>query len=160
VEVELQVETPFGDNLNNEQLRHAARLTFEQGRTQPATAHTVAILITDEATSQALNQQYRGVDAPTDVLSFANTPDPDFPDSSDTMGGHLGDLVISFPVAARQAQQAGHTAAAEVTLLVVHGMLHLLGYDHHTDAQKAEMWALQGKVMSRLNLAHVQPTET
>ena len=71
---------------------------------------------------RALNRQFRGKDQPTDVLSFpAGEP------------GHLGDIVIARGVAARQAGRAGHAFGVELRVLALHGLLHLLGYDHETD---------------------------
>jgi probable rRNA maturation factor len=109
---------------------------------------------------QQLNAQYRGIDAPTDVLSFENTPDPDFPELDETEAGHLGDIIIAYPVAEAQAMAAGHTAQQEVILLAVHGLLHLLGFDHDTSENKEKMWQTQRQIMVELGLEHVQPTES
>jgi probable rRNA maturation factor len=100
----------------------------------------------DEAT-RVLNNQYLGIDAPTDVLSFpAGEIDPE------TGRPYLGDVVISLPRAMDQAVQRGHTVAAELQLLVVHGVLHLLGYDHGSPREKHRMWKLQGKILAELGL--------
>jgi probable rRNA maturation factor len=115
--------------------------------------------MTDKATLQQLNQQYRGLNVPTDVLSFENVPDPDFPAMDEDLLGYLGEIVIAYPVAQAQALAAGHTVQAEITLLAVHGLLHLLGFDHDTPQSKNKMWAAQHQVMAELGLAHVQPTE-
>ncbi|MDP2777432.1 MAG: rRNA maturation RNase YbeY, partial [Anaerolineales bacterium] len=85
----------------------------------------ITIVLTDDAQLHELNRDYLGVDAPTDVLSFpASESDPE------TGSTYLGDILISIPRAAQQAQAAGHPVDAEVQLLVVHAVLHLLGYDH------------------------------
>lgn len=98
-----------------------------------------------------LNRDYLGVDAPTDVLSFpASESDPE------TGATYLGDILISIPRAAQQAQAAGHPLEAEVQLLVVHGVLHLLGHDHAEAEEKARMWAGQEKVLERLGLGHIK----
>jgi probable rRNA maturation factor len=76
------------------------------------------------------------------------------------MLGYLGEIVIAYPVAQAQAQAAGHTVQAEITLLAVHGLLHLFGFDHDTPENKKKMWAAQHQVMAGLGLAHVQPTES
>jgi probable rRNA maturation factor len=73
--------------------------------------------------------------------------------------GHLGDVTIAFPVAQTQAQAAGHSSIAELTLLAVHGTLHLLGFDHNTSAAKERMWTAQHQIMTELGLEHIQPTE-
>ncbi len=85
-------------------------------------------MLCDDSFIQSLNAEYRGRDRPTDVLSFAQD-DPHL----------LGDIVISLPTAARQAQVAGWTVENEVALLGVHGLLHLLGYDDETEAGAWEM---------------------
>lgn len=74
-----------------------------------------------------LNRLYRDKDAPTDVLSFPGDDDPE-PD-----GGHIGDVVISVPTARRQAKSEGHSAERELKVLMLHGLLHCLGYDHEVD---------------------------
>lgn len=82
----------------------------------------VAIALVADARIRALNRQFRGIDRSTDVLSFpAAAP------------GELGDIAIARGVAARQARRAGHGVAAELRVLALHGLLHLLGYDHETD---------------------------
>jgi probable rRNA maturation factor len=83
---------------------------------------TVTVAIVSDARVRALNRQYRRKDKATDVLSFP---------SGDR--GYLGDVVIAAGVAARQAREAGHTLATELRVLALHGLLHLLGYDHERD---------------------------
>lgn len=110
----------------------------------------MTIVLTDDRQLHELNVDYLGVDAPTDVLSFpAGEVDPE------TEVLYLGDIAISIPRAAQQAQTGGHSVEAEAQLLVVHGTLHLLGYDHSTDEEKAVMWAEQAKVLERLGLSRI-----
>ena len=91
----------------------------------------------------------------TDVLSFpSDEVDPE------TGSQYLGDIIISIPRAAQQAQVGGHSLEAEVQLLVVHGTLHLLGHDHAEAEEKARMWAAQAEVMGRLGLSHVKIQDT
>lgn len=114
----------------------------------------ITIVLTDDRQLHELNLDYLGVDAPTDVLSFpASETDPE------TGAAYLGDIVISIPRAAAQAQAAGHPVEAEAQLLVVHGTLHLLGYDHATDEEKTVMWAEQAKVLERLGLSRIKIQE-
>ena len=89
----------------------------------------VTVAVVPDARVRALNRQYRRKDAPTDVLSFpAEEP------------GELGDVVIAAGVAGRQARQAGHSLAVELRVLALHGLLHLLGYDHeHDDGRMARL---------------------
>ena len=86
----------------------------------------VSILLTDDDEIQKLNATYRDVNAPTDVLAFAMREGTD----GDLNSEILGDVVISIQTAERQAEEYGHSVEAELSLLVIHGILHLLGYDH------------------------------
>lgn len=111
----------------------------------------VTIVLTDDRQMHELNLDYLNVDAPTDVLAFpASVSDPE------TGSTYLGDVLISIPRAAEQAQAAGHSLEAEVQLLAVHGILHLLGYDHASAEEKARMWEEQAKVLEQLGLSHVK----
>lgn len=103
----------------------------------------VSVLYTDDAFIAELNQQYRGIDGPTDVLSFALTEDEDDVVKVPGVPDILGDIVISLETARRQAGNAGKTEVQEVALLLVHGTLHLLGYDHETPEKEAVMWKRQ-----------------
>jgi probable rRNA maturation factor len=89
------------------------------------------------------------VDAFTDVLAFSSQVREPFV-SPQRFPLYLGDVIISFPQAKTQAGQAGNTLLAELQLLVVHGILHLLGYDDQTDPELARMWAIQVDVLRRL----------
>ncbi|HAX71097.1 MAG TPA: rRNA maturation RNase YbeY [Anaerolineales bacterium] len=141
-------------------LERAARFTLEVA---PAlhpdlqvnlTDADLTIVLTDDRQLHELNLDYLGVDAPTDVLSFpASETDPE------TGAVYLGDIVLSIPRAVQQAEAAGHSVEAEAQLLVVHGTLHLLGYDHATDEEKAVMWAEQAKVLEKLGLARIKIQE-
>lgn len=163
MEIFFQIDDPFQARIEPEPLEKAVRLTFHRFNqntgSNPSTASSVTLVVTDNDTVQQLNADYRGVDAPTDVLSFENTPDPDFP-QLDEEAGHLGDIIIAYPVAEAQALAAGHTAQEEIVLLAVHGFLHLLGFDHDSPENKAQMWQIQHQVMVELGLGHVQPTES
>ena len=111
----------------------------------------LSIVLTDDRQLHELNREYLDIDAPTDVLSFpASETDPE------TARRYLGDILISVPRAAKQAQTAGHTLEAEVQLLIIHGTLHLLGYDHAGDEEKAQMWKAQAEVLERLGLSGIE----
>src|SRR5688572_26515723 len=112
----------------------------------------LTIVLTDDARLQELNREYRGVSAPTDVLSFpASETDPE------TGARYIGDILISIPRA--QAQAAGHPLESEVLLLVVHGVLHLLGHDHAGIEEKAQMWKAQAEILERIGLGQIQIRE-
>jgi len=95
----------------------------------------LSIMLVDDAVIQTLNASYRGKDKPTDVLSFA-MGEGEFGDVNPAI---LGDVVISVPTAVRQAKRAKREVFDEVTFLLAHGLLHLLGFDHETDEQDREM---------------------
>jgi len=137
------------DFLETALLERAARFTLEL-QSDSADAD-VTIVLTDDRQLHELNRDYLGVDAPTDVLSFpASESDPE------TGSTYLGDIIISIPRATQQAQAAGHPVEAEVQLLVVHGVLHLLGHDHAEAEEKALMWNEQAKVLERLGLPYIK----
>jgi probable rRNA maturation factor len=105
----------------------------------------LSILITDDDQIQVFNRQYLDNDAPTDVLAFpASFTDPD------TNIPYLGDIIVSYPRALEQAQTGGHEVKDELQLLIVHGILHLLGYDHGNDEEKDNMWSVQARVLQLL----------
>ncbi|MCJ7717761.1 MAG: rRNA maturation RNase YbeY [Anaerolineales bacterium] len=108
---------------------------------------SLTLKITDDEEMTKLNQQYRGINKTTDVLSFEG----DFIDP-DLDSRYLGDVIISFPQAEKQAQRRGHAADAELQLLAVHGILHLLGYDHGTRTGKEVMWEIQSRILETLGL--------
>ena len=101
----------------------------------------VVVLLTDDATVRDLNARFRGKDAATNVLSF---PAPHNPER------HLGDLALAFGVCAREAQEQGKALAHHLQHLVVHGVLHLLGYDHMSDDEAEAMEGLERVVLAGL----------
>ena len=107
-------------------LKRAAKVPEVAARL-PNIEATVAIRITSDEEMAQLNRDYAGDDHATDVLSFAGE------------GSHLGDVAISWPAAVRQAADYGHDHKTEIALLAVHGLLHLLGWDHTTAAERREM---------------------
>ena len=156
----IQIDESFLAHITSETVERALQAVWSvcSPNLSAADAGSVAVVITDTDAVRQLNRQYRGIDAPTDVLSFENAPDPDFPLVESPP--HLGDIIIACPVAEMQARAAGHTTSQEVTLLVVHGALHLLGFDHETPDHKNKMWAIQQQIMAALGLAHIPPTES
>ena len=107
----------------------------------------ICIELTNDETIHAFNRDFRGVDRPTDVLSFPSSEGEEIASVPD---GYLGDIMISVETAARQAAEIGHSAEREITFLAVHGTLHVLGYDHMTPEDEEEMTARQRKIMSSI----------
>lgn len=113
----------------------------------------IAITLSDDAEVQVLNRDWRGKDKPTNVLSFpglegamAGLLPPDAPRP-------LGDLILAYETCAREAEEQGKSLADHARHLVVHGVLHLLGYDHETDAEAEEMEALETTILAGLGIA-------
>jgi probable rRNA maturation factor len=111
----------------------------------------VSLSLVNDQTIQELNRTYRGVDAPTDVLSFCQLEsldeEPEYEDLNEEQV--LGDIVISLETASRQAEEYGHSLAREIGFLTLHGLLHLLGYDHQDPGEEAAMLAKQKEILAR-----------
>ena len=103
----------------------------------------VTILLTDDDSVAELNERFRGKAGPTNVLSF---PAPDNPED------HLGDIALAYGVCAREAAEQGKPLAHHLQHLVAHGVLHLLGYDHLTEAEAEEMEALERHILAGLGV--------
>jgi probable rRNA maturation factor len=141
-----QIEVQNDDEypINAERLILAVETTLAQ---QEAVAGCqITIVITDNESVQALNNEFRKVDAPTDILSFPFSGDARF-------ASYLGDLVIAFPYASAQAEREAHPLEDSLMLLVVHGTLHLLGYDHDTPENRQDMWDEQEQALLALGLS-------
>ena len=126
VEVIKAVRAPVAPAVVRAVLVRAASLPEVMARL-PERRSTIAVRITGDRELRRLNTEYAGKDAVTDVLSFVGS------------GEHLGDLAISWAMVVRQAAEFGHAPVTEFGLLCVHGMLHLLGWDHATPAERSEM---------------------
>jgi probable rRNA maturation factor len=132
-------------------MEEAARATLNLAR---APDGDLTLVLTGDTEIQALNRDFLGKDVPTDVLSFpAEEADPE------SGKPYLGDVIISLPRAAETAKAHGHDQAAEVQLLVVHGVLHLLGHDHARQADKKRMWEIQTQVLASLGLKDLKIEE-
>ena len=114
-----------------------------------------SLVITDDATIQQLNKNYKGEDSPTDVLSFS-MPDEEVDDESERFivppdgVKHLGEIIISSPRALEQSQQYGHDLSTELAILLVHGILHLLGFDHGDNEDMATMRAREAEILKNV----------
>jgi probable rRNA maturation factor len=146
----LDIANPFIDLLDSSQIEQSVQVTLKH-QMAPIDSD-LTVLICDDSQVHVLNQQYLGVDAPTDVLAFpGGFIDPD------TQHIYLGDVIISYPQAKRQADRVEHSLDDEIRLLVVHGILHLLGHDHHEPEKKALMWSAQAEILSHLNANITMP---
>ena len=152
MEIEIRRE-PEVLPVTTEQTEAVRRSVLTVGRLYGAEDAEVSVTLTDDAHIHALNREYRGIDRPTDVLSFALTES----EEPEIVGGEdhevLGDLVISLERAQAQAKEYGHTELRELSFLTVHGMLHLLGYDHMEEEERLEMEEEQRRVMEELGIA-------
>ena len=102
----------------------------------------------EAARMQELNRQWRGIDSVTDVLSFEADGECD----PETGLEYLGDIIICPEQAEKQAMQSGHDIQEEIALLEIHGLLHLLGYDHLDDKQREEMWEYQNQYLKKFDV--------
>lgn len=117
-------------------------------------AGDLTIVLTEDETIRELNMRYAGIDRPTDVLSFENgSLDPE------SKRIYYGDVVISVQTARRQAKTANHSLQEELSLLTVHGTLHLIGYDHAKIHDKERMWTAQSAILKALGLTIVLPKD-
>ncbi len=114
----------------------------------------VSVDLVDNETVHNLNRDYRGVDRPTDVLSFAYLETMSKKEKKSLTGKdvEIGDLVISLDKMKEQAIEYGHSEKRELCFLFLHGLLHLLGYDHQNTRQEEEMFSLQDKILDELEI--------
>ncbi len=125
-------------------LERAAKAALAQ---QDAPDVDLTLVLTGDSQIQALDREFMKEDSPTDVLSFPSSEiDPE------TGRHYLGDIVISVPRAEAQSVAAGHSLEAELSLLVIHGVLHLLGHDHAGVKEKKRMWAAQSEILTLLGI--------
>jgi probable rRNA maturation factor len=125
-------------------LAAAARAALAYAAAPPG---ELSIRLMDDESIRALNAQYAGEDRATDVLSFASPAD----DPARAVR-YFGDIALAVPVAQAQAARAGHPLEDELALLTVHGVLHLLGYDHADEPGQRRMWDAQAEILGRLHL--------
>ncbi len=155
--IDVTVFPPFARRISKKWLRSVAEITLTRCHTDRA--YGISLVIADDETVQALNLEYRDLDETTDVLAFPLTKSSrvdqvvigDFPlppQHSPT----IGEVVISYPQAAKQAKEGRKSTKVEVALLTVHGILHLLGYDHATAEEEAQMWSKQDSILANVNV--------
>ena len=112
----------------------------------------LGLVITSQERVQQLNRSYLGRDEPTDVLAFSMLPEADrYPFVTPPDGVlHLGEVIISYPQAVTQAEEHQHSIKREIAILIIHGVLHLLGYEHDKPELESEMQAREGEILSRI----------
>lgn len=148
--IDLQCDPAYEEQTPTRRLLQVVEATLEHAG---ASGSEVTLVIAGDELLQQLNRDYRGIDAPTDVLSFSAKDDADGETvfvSAPEAANYLGDVIISFPTAQRQAAAADQSVAEELSLLAVHGVLHLLGYDHASAEEEADMWARQAQILASL----------
>jgi probable rRNA maturation factor len=154
-EVSIRIETPFRGRLDRAALRRLAVRVLKAESVEPPAE--VSLAVTDDETVRDLNRRYRGLDEPTDVLSFGHeaaaapfgrvrtAPFVTPPDGV----RRLGEVILSYPTAERQAGEAGRSVQEEAAHLVVHGILHLLGYDHESLLDERRMRAQEKSLLGK-----------
>ena len=145
-EMSIEVLDESGADVDAAGLSRLSRHVLDQMRVHPLAE--LCIKIVDEDTMASLNEQWMGKTGPTDVLAFPMDELRPGLVNEELEEGVLGDLVLCASVADRQAAEAGHPARDEVELLTVHGILHLLGYDHAEPAEHKEMFDLQATLLA------------
>lgn len=137
MDIQIIVAEKYARRVSHKELRNAAQraLALEQPDAEPA----LSIVIVSDRAMRDYNKRFHHVNAPTDVLSFPSAMGEDY----------LGDIIISFDTAKVNARQAGWRVRDELELLVVHGVLHLLGYDDTTPDARETMWKRQAEILDK-----------
>ena len=153
--IDVEVFQAFKRRLSNAWLQRVVEQALDtHGEGRPM---SISLAIADDETVHRLNREYRGLDETTDVLAFPlwesredeDTGEGDiFPPTEEE--APVGEIVISYPQAARQARDGKRVIKAEMALLIVHGVLHLLGYDHADAQEESRMWAKQDQVLAKI----------
>ena len=151
-DLNLQIAPQFAELVDGDRLIAVAQAVLAHelpGDGDVPAAAGLSIVVVADAEMQGLNRAYRGVDAPTDVLAFAASEGEPIGLPEEAPPYH-GDVILSYPTAQAQALERGKPVAEELALLVVHGCLHLLGYDHADEAERRRMWARQAEILESL----------
>lgn len=139
-QIDIHIEEKFRGMVDGGLVKRIARQVLKTEGVAPP--YEVSLVFTDSETVRQLNRDYRGVDKPTDVLSFHMLPqkgnDSSFALPPDGVT-RLGEVIISCPQAAEQAREQGHSPERELALLIIHGLLHLLNYDHEEPQEESDM---------------------
>jgi probable rRNA maturation factor len=149
-EIEISVEEKFRGVVDGGWVKKIVRQVLKAEGVAPP--YEVSVVFTDSETVKQLNRDYRGVDEPTDVLAFymlsKKEADSSFALPPDGVT-RLGEVIISYPQAVAQAKEQGHSPQRELALLVIHGILHLLGYDHEEPEEESKMRERERDLLER-----------
>ena len=149
-QIDIHVDNEFRTLVDKVRTRKIVRQVLEAEEVTPP--YEVSLVFTQSKRVGQLNRDYRGVDQPTDVLAFYMCPqkgsDSSFANPPDGVA-HLGDVIISYPQALAQAKKQGHALQRELALLVIHGVLHLLGYDHEEPQEAKKMRAREKELLEK-----------
>jgi len=155
--IEITIQTEFKPYVKSSWLRSVIKHALLHEN--PSLSSSLSVAITDDPTIRKLNLQFRNFDEITDVLAFGNhgefeieshqfpAKEIEFPKHGDSLF-NLGEVIVSYPQALRQAEENAVSIDSEVALLVIHGILHLLGYEHHTNDQEIFMKKTQANILS------------
>ena len=145
----IQIDSPFRASIDESWLQHVVEETLKAKSGDSSIE--LGLVITDEERVRQLNKNYRGIDEPTDVISFALLEGDDSFIMPPDKILHLGEVVISYPQAVRQAKEQKHSTERELAHLAIHGVLHLLGHDHENEGDNYKMKAIETQVLSVLD---------
>lgn len=147
--IEIAVEDPRWQDLGDLEVFSAQSMeaALRESEEKPGRVAGVSLLFCDDARMRVLNRDFRGKDQPTNVLSF---PGPDLPQPTPV----LGDIALGYETIVREAGEQGKSFADHARHMIVHGFLHLLGYDHQAEADASEMEATEIRILQRLGVAN------
>jgi probable rRNA maturation factor len=151
-EINIDIKPPYRNRLTQKWLLEVVETALSTQKIDRPVE--LSLIITGDEEVHKLNREYRGIDATTDVISFAlneNVADTEFVTPPDRIS-RLGEVIISYPQAIRQAKENKQTIKAELAWLVVHGLLHLLGYDHQDYKAEATMRKREDKILREIDL--------
>jgi probable rRNA maturation factor len=149
-EVGISIEKEFRGMVDEEWVKRIAQTVLKDERV--VSPYEISLVFTDSETVKQLNRDYRGIDEPTDVLAFYILPQNEVDDSFALPPDgvtRLGEVIISYPQAVVQAREQGHSPERELALLVIHGILHLLGYDHEEPEEESKMRDKERELLER-----------
>lgn len=141
----VDINNESGSSVDERDLAALAQYVLDEMGIHPQAE--LSVMLVDEDTMTAMHEKFMGEPGPTDVLAFPMDDLRPLADPEAQESGLLGDVVLCPSIAASQARDAGHDTAAELRLLCAHGVLHLLGYDHHEPDEEREMFGLQARLL-------------